>query len=107
MGAGHKEIVYQHAFGDSLRKRNILFGKEKRILVNFESKNVGTYTADFIVKDVVIVELKAKKLLTEQDIDQFWHYLKGSSFKLGFLINFGSFGGVTIIRRVYDTARQQ
>jgi GxxExxY protein len=57
------------------------------------------------VNDVILIEIKAKPKLTKQDIEQFWHYLKGSNYKLGFLINFGAQKGVQIIRRIYDTAR--
>jgi len=32
---------------------------------------------------------------------------KGSNYKLGFLINFGTSKGVEIIRKVYDTARKR
>lgn len=50
---------------------------------------------------------KAKPFLHREDIQQFWYYLKNSQFKLGFLINFGEPGGVKIVRKVYDTARQR
>lgn len=41
------------------------------------------------------------------DVKQFWYYLKGTEYKLGFLINFGSKDGVEIVRRVYDEARDK
>ena len=66
---------------------------------------MGTYVPDLIVNEVILIELKAKPILTNDDIKQFWHYLKGSNYKLGFLINFGAVGGVQIIRKVYDEAR--
>ena len=56
--------------------------------------------------DKIIIEIKCKVFLTQEDIKQFWHYLKATNYKLGFLINFGP-KGVKIIRRVYDTARQR
>lgn len=66
---------------------------------------MGTYTPDLIVNNIILIELKAKPNLTRQDIEQFWYYLKGSDYKLGFLINFGAPRGVQIMRRVYETAR--
>lgn len=61
---------------------------------------------DLVVNDVILIELKAKPRLTKEDINQFWYYLKGTNYLLGFLINFGAPNGVEIIRKVYDTARK-
>jgi hypothetical protein len=49
---------------------------------------------------------KQESYLTNDDIKQFWHYLKGSKYKVGYLINFGKPDGVQIIRRVYDAVRK-
>lgn len=65
-----------------------------------------TYKGLKIVNDIIFIEIKAKPRLTQNDIKQFWYYLKGSNYKLGFLINFGSPNGVQIFRRVYETARK-
>lgn len=62
---------------------------------------------DLVVNNNIFIELKVKPKLTQEDIKQFWYYLKGSEYKLGFLINFSSIAGVEIIRRVFDTARER
>jgi len=54
-----------------------------------------------------IASLSCKPKITQDDIKQFWYYLKGSKYKVGYLINFGTPNGVQIIRRVYDTARKK
>lgn len=66
---------------------------------------VGTYTPDLLINDAIILELKAKPFLHKDDVQQFWHYLKNSEYRLGFLVNFGEPNGVQIVRRVYDKAR--
>ena len=58
-----------------------------------------------LINEEVLVELKAKPFIHKEDQEQFWHYLKNSDYRLGFLINFGRPGGVQIIRRVYDKSR--
>ena len=73
----------------------------------FESKKVGVYTPDFVVEDKIFIEIKAKPFIARQDIIQFWHYLTSSNYKLGFLINFGRAGGVQLVRKVYDKAREK
>lgn len=105
LGCGHKEIVYQRALLQSLTKHDLTIEKERRMSVIFENVNVGNYVPDFLINEKIILELKAKPFLLNNDVKQFWQYLKGTDCKLGFLINFGSPGGVQIVRRVYDTAR--
>jgi len=61
---------------------------------------------DKIINKNILLELKAKPFLAKQDIDQFWKYLKGSKYKLGFLINFGPMK-LEIKRVVYDRARKK
>jgi hypothetical protein len=72
----------------------------------FEDEKVGSYQPDMIVNDLVLVELKSKPFLTQEDKRQFWLYLKGSKYKLGLLINFGT-KKLEIERRIYDNARNK
>lgn len=101
----HKEKVYQNAFYLGLIYKGLRAEKEKRINIYYNDKKVGTYTPDLIANNIILIELKAKPNLTKEDIKQFWYYLKGSQYKVAYLINFGAPRGVQIIRRVYDTAR--
>jgi len=102
---GHKEKVYQNALYINLKKRGLDVERERRIRIYYGGEDIGTYIPDFIINRAILIELKAKPRLVRDDIRQFWQYLKGSRYTLGFLINFGSADGVEIIRRVYDTAR--
>lgn len=104
--SNYKEKVYQNAYLLGLVYKELSVEKEKRLDVFFKGKRVGVYVPDLIVNGEIIIEIKAKPKLTNEDIKQFWYYLKGSDYRLGFLINFGSPNGVEIIRRVYDTARK-
>ncbi|MGB2762763.1 MAG: GxxExxY protein [Minisyncoccales bacterium] len=103
----HKEKIYHNAFYLGLIYKGLKVEKEKRIDVYYNNEKVGTYIPDLIVDDIIFIELKAKPDLIKEDIKQFWHYLKGSDYKLGFLINFGALNGVQIIRRIYETAREK
>lgn len=99
-----KESVIDKALTVALEARGLKVESQKRIDIYFKQKKVGTYVPDKIVNDIILLELKSKSFLTKQDIEQFWKYLKGSKYKLGFLINFSS-TKLTIKRVVYDTAR--
>jgi GxxExxY protein len=104
LGSGHKEIVYQNALVEALNQKGLEFSREKQIDVRYNNKKVGVYQPDFIVEDKIILELKALPYTSPKERKQLWNYLKGSSYKLGFLINFGT-QKVDIQRVVYDTAR--
>lgn len=102
-----KESVYQKSLSEELKSKGLTVEREKQLPVYHREVKVGVYTPDLLVNGAIIIELKAKPFLHKEDVQQFWHYLKNSEFKLGFLVNFGEPGGVKIIRRVYDEARIQ
>ncbi|MEK7652617.1 MAG: GxxExxY protein [Patescibacteria group bacterium] len=105
LGCGHKESVYQNAFEEELKKRKIGFEKEKRIDIFYNKKKIGIYQPDFVIENKIIIELKALPFVGKREETQIWNYLKGSSYSLALLINFGA-EKVEIKRIVYDTARK-
>lgn len=102
----HKENVYLRAFIEYLKENGLVIEKEKQIPIYFKEKKVGVYIPDIVVDGHIFIELKCKSMITNDDIKQFWYYLKATTYKVGYLINFGNRTGVQIIRRVYDTARK-
>jgi GxxExxY protein len=59
------------------------------IIVHFDDAVVGEYVADLLVNDLVIVELKAVKLLVDEHEAQLLNYLKATPYEVGLLLNFG------------------
>jgi GxxExxY protein len=57
--------------------------------VLYDEAVVGTYVADLVVEDSVLVEIKAVKVLDEIHSAQCLNYLKPTGLPLCFLINFG------------------
>lgn len=102
----HKEKIYNNSYYLGLINQGLKAEKEKRINIYYKGQKVGIYIPDLVVDNKIFIELKVKPMLTRDDIKQFWYYLKGSQYKVGYLINFGAPNGVQIIRRVYDTARK-
>ena len=105
-GGAFKEKIIDWALTKALKKRGLKIEDQKRIDIYFDGEKVGTYVPDKIINKNILLELKAKPFLAKQDIDQFWKYLKGSKYKLGFLINFGPMK-LEIKRVVYDRARKK
>ena len=89
LGLGHKEVIYQKALEEELKKNRIPFEKEKVIPIKYNGKKLGTYRPDFIIENKIIIELKALPSIGKFERKQVWHYLKGSSYQLALLINFG------------------
>ena len=103
-GGAFKESVIDKALQVALKDKGLKIETQKRIDIYFKEVKVGTYIPDITVNGAIILELKCKPLLTKGDIDQFWKYLRGSQYKLGFLINFSP-NELEIKRVVYDLAR--
>jgi|SRR5437867_245730 len=89
LGHGFLERVYQNALTFELRKSGIEVECQKTLKVMYQSIIVGEYTADMIVAQSVLVEIKAMKDLDDAHTGQCLNYLKATGLKLCLLINFG------------------
>lgn len=89
LGFGFLESVYQKALVKELLLRGLRVEAQKEIIVRYKGENVGSFYADIVVNDDIILELKAIENLTKAHEAQLLNYLKGTGLKLGFLINFG------------------
>ncbi len=106
IGLGHKESVYHNALKIEFAKHGLFFESEKQIDIKYEGKKIGTYQPDFVIENKVLIELKALPKIGRQQLNQAWTYLKGSDYKLAFLVNFGT-ADLEIKRMIYDIARNQ
>lgn len=98
LGFGFLETVYQKALEKELRSRGLKAEAQKEIRVKYKDEDIGSYYADLIVNDEIILELKAVENLTKAHESQLLNYLKGTGLRLGFLINFGK--GKAIYKRM-------
>jgi GxxExxY protein len=89
IGKGHKESVYKKALEEEFKKQGLIYKSEPKIDVTYEDKLVGVYRPDFIIEDKIILEIKVKDFLTNEDEFQIYSYLKATKYKLSLLINFG------------------
>lgn len=89
LGGGIKEKIIVRAFNKELTSQQMTVENQARIDVVYNNEKIGTYIPDLIVNHKILIEVKSKPFITKEDEKQFWSYLKGSKYKLGFLINFG------------------
>ena len=90
MGNGFQEFIYQRCLEIEFTKAKLNFGREIEQDIYYDGTIVGTRRADFIVKDCVIVELKAVIRLEDVHLAQAKNYVVMYNFPIGLLINFGS-----------------
>jgi GxxExxY protein len=105
LGAGYYEKVYQKALQIAMTKAGLKAIPEYRIEVFYEKEMVGEYYADFLVNDLILLELKAVENLMPAFEVQLVNNLAGAKLDIGLLINFGS--SVTVKRkfRVYKATK--
>ena len=106
LGFGHKEEVYQKSLAIEFEEEKIFFEKEKTLPIVYENKKVGYYKPDFIVENKMIIEIKAVEFMPKACETQLQYYLKGTGYKLGFVVNFGS-KKLDIRRRVWSVDYQR
>ncbi|MDJ0691583.1 MAG: GxxExxY protein [Xenococcaceae cyanobacterium MO_188.B32] len=88
LGAGFLESVYESALAVELRSKNISFERQKIISVTYKGHPVGEGRLDFLIENILIVELKAVTTLTPLHEAQVLSYLKATNCNLALLINF-------------------
>lgn len=88
-GYGFAEKVYENALAFELRQMGLKVNQQIAIDVFYGNQLVGSYIADVIVDDKVIIELKAVKTIVEQHEAQLLNYLKATQYEVGLLLNFG------------------
>jgi GxxExxY protein len=90
LGPGFLESVYQNALAWELRKAGVKAEAERPISVHYDGQLVGTFTADLLVNDSLIVELKSIQVLAKAHEVQLVNYLVATGVDEGLLLNFGA-----------------
>ena len=90
LGAGFSEIVYKDALELEFKNAKIEYSREKEYTVNYKGIILShKFYADFVIFDKIILEVKGKNKIADEDIAQCINYLKVSGNNLALLVNFG------------------
>ena len=88
--AGFSEIVYKDALELEFKNAKIEYSREKEYTVNYKGIILShKFYADFVIFDKIILEVKGKNKIADEDIAQCINYLKVSGNNLALLVNFG------------------
>lgn len=102
LGHGFLESVYVRALAIELFQRRMNVAREVPVTVFYKGVTVGTYRADLMVADTVVVEVKAGEHTAEGDRPQLLNYLRASGKEVGLLLHFGP---KAALRRVIHTKK--
>jgi GxxExxY protein len=88
LGTGFLEKVYENALALELRNAGLKVEQQKPIEVRYSGAVVGEYTADLLVEDSVLIELKVVRQIDNIHKAQCLNYLRATGLKVCLLINF-------------------
>jgi GxxExxY protein len=90
LGNGFQEVIYQRALAIEMKIQGLSFQREEEMTIYYEGSNIGTRRADFLVEEIILVELKAITKLEDVHLAQIKNYLEAYNLEVGLLINFGA-----------------
>lgn len=89
LGYGYLEAVYASALEIEFQLRDIPYLREYPLPVFYKGRVAKTYRADFLVESVVVAEVKAGRVITDEDRGQLLNYLKCTRQEVGLILHFG------------------
>ena len=89
MGHGFLESVYERSLEIALNSLDLKVCRQIQIPVWFRGKPVGDFTADMLIENSVLLELKAARALDTSHQAQLLNYLRATEIEVGLLLNFG------------------
>ena len=88
LGPGYTELTYANAMALELTARSIPFSSQTVFTVRYRDVPVNIHRLDLVVRNCIVVELKAVKALEPIHRAQLMTYLKASKIRAGLLMNF-------------------
>ena len=88
LGPGFLEAIYEEALAIEFDHQGIRYERQKPVPVVYRGCNVGEHRLDFLVEEIVVVELKAIYALEDIHFAIVRSYLKALNLTTGLLLNF-------------------
>jgi GxxExxY protein len=90
-GPGCFESTYSPCLAYEMRKRGLQFEAQVELELRYEELVIPrAYIADFIVEDLIVIEVKALQAIAPVHLRQLRTYLTLTGCPLGLLMNFGA-----------------
>ena len=88
LGRFRNEKQYSDFFEELLKENRHEYIREKSLPVSFRGEAKNRNIPDFIIGGKVVVDFKAKDIVTKDDYYQMRRYLVSANKKLGLIVNF-------------------
>lgn len=88
LGPSLLEKYYQRAISEEFKRQKVSFKKELPVKIEYQRKDIGRYFLDFIVEDLVILEIKAERYYKPSFFKQALAYLNQTDLPLAIIANF-------------------
>ena len=89
LGNGFQEVIYQRALAIEMLGEDFTFEREFEMPIFYRGQRIGTRRVDFLVNNLISVELKAVTKIEDVHLAQAINYLEAYNLEIGLLINFG------------------
>ena len=89
LGYGFLESVYHKSLVIALNSAGLCVYSPVAVPVWFRGARVGSFEADVLVENCVLLELKAARALDSSHRAQLLNYLRATEIEVGLLLNFG------------------
>jgi len=89
LGNGFPEVIYQRSLAIEFLNQNISYNREESMPLFYKGKSIGKRRTDFMVKEKVLVELKALSEINKTHYNQVLNYLTAFNLEVALLLNFG------------------
>ncbi len=90
LGNGFQEVIYQRALASEMAFQGINFSREHEMPIYYKGDRIGTRRADFLIENVISLEIKAVIKTEDVHLAQAINYLEAYNLEIGLLINFGT-----------------
>ncbi len=90
LGPGFLESVYEEALAVEFALQGTGFVRQKTVALYYKDHQIGEHRLDFLVEDLIVVELKAIRALEDIHFAIGRSYLKATGVQDGLLLNFAT-----------------
>jgi GxxExxY protein len=90
LGPGFLESIYEQALAVEFALRGIAFVRQKPIPLFYRDHQIGEHRLDLLVKDKIVVELKAVEALENVHFAIVRSYLKAAGLADGLIVDFST-----------------
>ena len=89
LGLGYRENIYENAICLELKKENIKYEQQKKILIEYDGEIIGEQIADICIPECrLVIELKSIPDLNIKTHNQIIPYIKNLNYIEGYIINY-------------------